>query len=611
MVVRMERESRTDAELLRHSRRDPDAFMLVCRRHATALDGWLTAQVRDAGLARELLAETFSEAWFSRGRFSDPGDGDARPWLFGIARNLVRRVYRDRAVASRGRARLGLPVAAPDEYGEVIKGSLLARRSVRSTSTSRGCRSLSATRSSCGSCTSSTTRRSGSGSRSPPRERAPVSSARSRRCEHRSEGAPDDVRDPRCRVPAGSARDRRPPRSSATPSAAAARRARGGGGGLHRRGRARGELRGLVDGRGTPREPEPGRPRDRGEHDRAAGAGVAEGDRRQDPNAALVAVATKGGGYCLIPSLTGWSSIGNSCTSAPESELRTYASPSEKGGSRVWILYGRVIDDGAASLDLRGVGLTEPVPLARGGFFLRGAAPDGVGGARQPPRGGRDPGRRRPGSADGLRVARSRPGPLRLRQPVGDARRQPRLVQSDGAAARRDRYRPRRQARDDDTDARAQHLRAGRPSRHLARRDEQDKPATSSLSLTHPYPPRWRQSRQRMEMRHRDVAVADPDPSRDRQGARRRPLQRPRHGWRRARQRDRPRRTQVRDRPRGAYRVRQSRVHRRAARRPRAGKGSGPVPGGPYTAIGYDTHGNKVTPRWCPAPASSCSLALH
>ena len=121
MVVRMERESRTDAELLRHSRRDPDAFMLVCRRHATALDGWLTAQVRDVGLARELLAETFSEAWFSRGRFADPGDGDARPWLFGIARNLVRRVYRDRAVASRGRARLGLPVAAPDEYGEVIE----------------------------------------------------------------------------------------------------------------------------------------------------------------------------------------------------------------------------------------------------------------------------------------------------------------------------------------------------------------------------------------------------------------------------------------------------------------------------------------------------------
>ena len=66
MVVWMERESRTDAELLRRSRRDPDAFVFVCRRHAVALEGWLTAQVRDAGLARELLAETFSEAWFSR-----------------------------------------------------------------------------------------------------------------------------------------------------------------------------------------------------------------------------------------------------------------------------------------------------------------------------------------------------------------------------------------------------------------------------------------------------------------------------------------------------------------------------------------------------------------
>ena len=33
---------------------------------------------------------------------------------------------------------------------------------------------------------------------------------------------------------------------------------------------------------------------------------------------------------------------------------------------------------------------------------------------------------------------------------------------------------------------------------------------------------------------------------------------------------------------------------------PRAGKGSGPVPGGPYTAIGYDTHGNEVTSTLVP-----------
>ena len=88
------------------------------------------------------------------------------------------------------------------------------------------------------------------------------------------------------------------------------------------------------------------------------------------PNAALVAVATKGGGYCLIPSLVGRPSIGNSCTSAPENELRTYASPPGTDGTRVWILYGRVMESGAASLDLRSLGLAEAVPLARGGFFL-------------------------------------------------------------------------------------------------------------------------------------------------------------------------------------------------------------------------------------------------
>ena len=104
----------TDAALLRRSRRDPDAFVEVCGRHADALAGWLGAQVRDDALARELLAETLSEAWFSRGRFSDPGDGDARGWLFGIAKNLVRRMYRERAIERRARLRLRMPVADDD-----------------------------------------------------------------------------------------------------------------------------------------------------------------------------------------------------------------------------------------------------------------------------------------------------------------------------------------------------------------------------------------------------------------------------------------------------------------------------------------------------------------
>jgi RNA polymerase sigma-70 factor (ECF subfamily) len=104
----------SDAVLLRRSRRDPDAFVEVCRRHADALAGWLRSELRDDGVAGEVLAETLSEAWFSRGRFRDPGDGSARPWLFGIAKNLVRRLYRDRAIERRARLRLRLPVPEED-----------------------------------------------------------------------------------------------------------------------------------------------------------------------------------------------------------------------------------------------------------------------------------------------------------------------------------------------------------------------------------------------------------------------------------------------------------------------------------------------------------------
>jgi RNA polymerase sigma-70 factor, ECF subfamily len=104
----------TDAALLHRSHRDPDAFVEVCRRHADAVAGWLGAQVRDDVLAGELLAETLSEAWFSCAAFRDPGDGDARGWLFGIAKNLVRRMYRDRAIERRARLRLRLPVPEDD-----------------------------------------------------------------------------------------------------------------------------------------------------------------------------------------------------------------------------------------------------------------------------------------------------------------------------------------------------------------------------------------------------------------------------------------------------------------------------------------------------------------
>jgi RNA polymerase sigma factor (sigma-70 family) len=110
----------SDATLLRRSRRDPEAFVEVCRRHSDALADWLGARLRDDTLAQEVLAETLSEAWLARSRYRDPGDGDARPWLFGIARNLLRRLYRERAIERRARLRLGLPVPEADGVAEIL-----------------------------------------------------------------------------------------------------------------------------------------------------------------------------------------------------------------------------------------------------------------------------------------------------------------------------------------------------------------------------------------------------------------------------------------------------------------------------------------------------------
>jgi RNA polymerase sigma-70 factor (ECF subfamily) len=70
----------------------PDAFVEVARRHEVAIHAYLA---RRAGrqAADDLLAEVWVRAFAARGGF-DPGYGDARPWLYGIARNVLREHWR-------------------------------------------------------------------------------------------------------------------------------------------------------------------------------------------------------------------------------------------------------------------------------------------------------------------------------------------------------------------------------------------------------------------------------------------------------------------------------------------------------------------------------------
>lgn len=99
---------RTDAQLIRDASADADAFAELYGRHARAVHAWFRARAREP-LALDLTAETFARAALSLGRFRDEADGSAGPWIFGIARNVLRRSLEQSRIETRARARLGLP----------------------------------------------------------------------------------------------------------------------------------------------------------------------------------------------------------------------------------------------------------------------------------------------------------------------------------------------------------------------------------------------------------------------------------------------------------------------------------------------------------------------
>jgi RNA polymerase sigma factor (sigma-70 family) len=94
---------RTDAEAIAASLSDPRAFVDVFDRHFDAIHRYLCRRVW-SHIADELASETFTQAFEHRGRF-DRDRPDARPWLYGIAHNLLRHHYRSEERALRAYAR--------------------------------------------------------------------------------------------------------------------------------------------------------------------------------------------------------------------------------------------------------------------------------------------------------------------------------------------------------------------------------------------------------------------------------------------------------------------------------------------------------------------------
>jgi RNA polymerase sigma factor (sigma-70 family) len=121
--------SRSDAELIHAARQDPQAFRELYERYAVWMHRWFERHSGSESAALDLTAETFAQAWNAVRRFRDEADGSAAPWLFGIARNLLRQYHKHNRIDSAARQRLGLGAAfAESEEFDLVEERIEAAR---------------------------------------------------------------------------------------------------------------------------------------------------------------------------------------------------------------------------------------------------------------------------------------------------------------------------------------------------------------------------------------------------------------------------------------------------------------------------------------------------
>jgi RNA polymerase sigma-70 factor (ECF subfamily) len=101
-----------DAAIIQLSRYEPEQFAILFRRHAPCIQRYVVRRLGPDD-ADDVVAETFLLAFGQRAGY-DPARGDARPWLYGIATNLIGRHRRAEIRQYRAFARTGAdPVTEP------------------------------------------------------------------------------------------------------------------------------------------------------------------------------------------------------------------------------------------------------------------------------------------------------------------------------------------------------------------------------------------------------------------------------------------------------------------------------------------------------------------
>lgn len=115
----------TDAELIRRARDDPEALAELYVRYRAQLYAWFRSRLPESA-ASELTAELFAQVALSLGRFRDEAGGSAAPWLYGIAKNLLRRYYERGRLEDAARRRLGMPIRSYEHDFDAVEERLAA-----------------------------------------------------------------------------------------------------------------------------------------------------------------------------------------------------------------------------------------------------------------------------------------------------------------------------------------------------------------------------------------------------------------------------------------------------------------------------------------------------
>jgi RNA polymerase sigma-70 factor, ECF subfamily len=112
-----------DAALIKQSLDEAEAFAGLYDRHAAPIHRYVTRRLGE-GTADDVVAETFLDAFRRRNRY-DLSRADARPWLYGIAANVIGKHRRMEVRQLRAFARTGVdPVI--EGYSDVVDSRVAA-----------------------------------------------------------------------------------------------------------------------------------------------------------------------------------------------------------------------------------------------------------------------------------------------------------------------------------------------------------------------------------------------------------------------------------------------------------------------------------------------------